>query len=788
MGLLRVAVLQLCVLLAACSAATPEELLSQARTAIAAQEYRTAEIHLKNLLQQQPDNAEARGLLGEVLLETGDLPGAEQSLRMAVQRGAEGAAEVSLLRALVGQAKFKESLEYADARALPKNPGDTADVSVLRGAAHRGLREPERAVEVYRAALATTPDALDIRTELASTLFALGRQAEGRELVSAVLVDDPNYSPALLLRAGLETAAGDRAAAEATLQQVVELERPNAARSQRYFLAMAPLIEVQTQLGKNDAAAANADALLALNPGHPLARYAKALVEIAQGDLAGAEQRLEDLVADAPQYWPAHRLLGAINLRQDQLGQAAMYLQAAVNNDPADSAARLQLAELYVRQGNLDAARTLMEGTPGGVRDDVFLAFAAGASQRAGLEEQASELFDRLEQQSPTDIQQLVGLSSVYTAAGEFERAVRVLQSSNLQGDQNRLMSDYLLALVRVRQGDLESADGLAEKLQGEYSQAAWPLNLRGVIALMRGDTAGARRFIERGLELEPRSVASLLNMSRVAVAERDTEGAEGYLRQALEVDPAEPAALLGLAQFSMARRDYAAARALIERAPQSSGRMLAEADLLGAEQRFGEAADLFAQVFAAQPSSSVAIRAYESARRAGRANADAQLRRWHADHPDDSPTSFALASVELEGGNLPEAERLYESVIATNPNHAATLNNLAWIYGERRDPRALELGERALTAAPDNPSIADTVGWLYVQNGNATRGLPLLARAAGALPEELDVHYHWAVALAETGDTAGAVDILQRLTRDDRQFASRADAERRLNALRTAR
>jgi Tfp pilus assembly protein PilF len=304
----------------------------------------------------------------------------------------------------------------------------------------------------------------------------------------------------------------------------------------------------------------------------------------------------------------------------------------------------------------------------------------------------------------------------------------------------------------------------------------------------MRGDPDGARALIERALELEPRGIAALLNMSRIAAAQKDNAGAERYLRQALEVDPAEPAALIGLAQVAMRRGDFAGARSLLERAPESTTRMLTQADLLGLEKRFDEASQLYAEVFALRPSELVALRAYEAARRAGRANADAQLRRWHAEHPMDPTTNFTLASLAIENKDLAAAERLYEAVAAVNPNHAATLNNLAWLYGERNDPRAIAFGERAYAAEPSNASIADTLGWLYVQNGSAARGLPLLAEAARVLPDQDDVHYHWAVALAETGDAARAIEILQRVTSSGREFSNRADAERRLNELRRTR
>ena len=57
---------------AACSAPTPEKLLSDANAAIAKGDARTAEIQLKNLLQEQPDNTTGRLLLGTLMLRTGD--------------------------------------------------------------------------------------------------------------------------------------------------------------------------------------------------------------------------------------------------------------------------------------------------------------------------------------------------------------------------------------------------------------------------------------------------------------------------------------------------------------------------------------------------------------------------------------------------------------------------------------------------------------------------------------------------------------------------------------------
>jgi len=769
----------------ACSAPTPEELLADARVALATGETRTAEIHLKNLLQQDPANATARLLLGGVAATTGDFRAAEQSLRRAVQLGADPAeAQLLLVRALIAQGKRNEALEQI-ATGPTLAGADQIALLTLQGAAYRGLGDRDRAESAYRSALALDPRSSSVRTELAGLLIESGRTRDAKTIIDGLLAEDPRFAPALLLRGRLESSSGQNAAAEATLQQAVELERANAVRSPTYAVGLAQLVEVQLAQGKLDEAVANSDALLALNANNPIARYMKAAVEVQQKNLDGAEQRLESVVAEFPEYWPAHRMLGAINMSQNQPRQALMYLRTAVNNNPSDGAARTQLAELYIHEGDVEAAKKLMESAPSAaVSDGLFFAFAGRVSQRAGVDEQAARYFDRSEQQTLTDARQLVDVSNMYMSAGEFERAVRVLQSASLDDPQGKQLQDYLLALIQVRQGNVQAAAASAQRLIEQQPGVAWPLNLGSSIAVINGDFPRARALAEKALAIEPQSTAALMTLARVAAAEKDPREAEGYLRRVIEARPGEASALLGLTQLAAARGDFEAARSWIEKLPSSPARQVLEADLLNAQGRFDVAAAAYAKAYSAQPSLEVALRAYGAATRAGRSDADAQLLAWSASNPNDAGGNFALGAVALNRGQADESVRRYEAVLAVNPQHAASLNNLAWLYGQSGDARALDFAERALAVDPNNPSIADTLGWLHVQRGDAAQGLPLLERATNALPGQAEVRYHWAVALADTGDSARALEVLRTVVANGGNFPGRPDAEKRVGEL----
>jgi predicted Zn-dependent protease len=79
-------------------------------------------------------------------------------------------------------------------------------------------------------------------------------------------------------------------------------------------------------------------------------------------------------------------------------------------------------------------------------------------------------------------------------------------------------------------------------------------------------------------------------------------------------------------------------------------------------------------------------------------------------------------------------------------------LNNLAWLYQQVRDPRAGDVAKRAYDAAPSIAAIADTYGWILVEEGRIEEALPILKKAASADGSVPDIAYHYAVALAKGG------------------------------------
>lgn len=93
------------------------------------------------------------------------------------------------------------------------------------------------------------------------------------------------------------------------------------------------------------------------------------------------------------------------------------------------------------------------------------------------------------------------------------------------------------------------------------------------------------------------------------------------------------------------------------------------------------------------------------------------------------------LATSLAQRGLNKAAIQQYEIVLARAPKNAAALNNLAVLYQQEHDPRAAAIAEKAYQLNPDDPLVADTLGWVLVDSGSdLKRGAAILKQAvAGA-------------------------------------------------------
>jgi predicted Zn-dependent protease len=117
-------------------------------------------------------------------------------------------------------------------------------------------------------------------------------------------------------------------------------------------------------------------------------------------------------------------------------------------------------------------------------------------------------------------------------------------------------------------------------------------------------------------------------------------------------------------------------------------------------------------------------------------------------------------------------------------PANPVVLNNLAWLYSQKNDPRALDYAERAHASAPNAPAIMDTLGYILVHKGDVDRGLPLLKQAYDASKKAPEIGYHFAVALEKSGKAAEARSVLEAVLNDTASFDDKAEAKKLFDSI----
>jgi putative PEP-CTERM system TPR-repeat lipoprotein len=299
---------------------------------------------------------------------------------------------------------------------------------------------------------------------------------------------------------------------------------------------------------------------------------------------------------------------------------------------------------------------------------------------------------------------------------------------------------------------------------------------------ILGDDKANAIRTLEQMANLSPENPRIHYQIGSAKAETGDYRGARIALEKAIALKPdfVEARSVLALAEIKDGRLDeaLAIARELSADYPDAPTGAALEGAILLEGGRPAEAATAFEAAYGIQKSASL-VASLASAYLQDDRHADAikLLQEWTADHPADNRALLILAQTLQTQGRDEEAIGAYEALVEAGERNYLVLNNLAWLYQERGDARAVEVAREAYDLAPDRPEVADTYGWILVRNGNSKEGLSILQQAYVAFPTQTEIGYHVAVGLKEEGRKEEAIRLLRRLLSESPDFAQAEEA-----------
>ena len=149
---------------------------------------------------------------------------------------------------------------------------------------------------------------------------------------------------------------------------------------------------------------------------------------------------------------------------------------------------------------------------------------------------------------------------------------------------------------------------------------------------------------------------------------------------------------------------------------------------------------------------------------------------------PDTVEIKYELAMLYERDNKMRDAERLLREVIAIDPGHAHAHNALGYSLADRnqRLPEALELITRALSLAPKDPFILDSMGWVKFRMGDNQAALEYLEQAYAKRPEA-DIAAHLAEVLWLLGRRDEAQKYLKEGAQREPKNSTLIDTAKRL-------
>jgi putative PEP-CTERM system TPR-repeat lipoprotein len=381
---------------------------------------------------------------------------------------------------------------------------------------------------------------------------------------------------------------------------------------------------------------------------------------------------------------------------------------------------------------------------------------------------------------------------------------------ANLQLRQDK-PDDAIALLERARTADLTAVDprfalielyilrkepNKAMIVAAELTTIA-PQSARATVALAGAQFAAGERqsaftSFRRAATLQPNAPQPHQLLARAMLESGDEPGARAALQQAVAVAPDFEPARLDLINLELKTGHKEAALKVAEAwrtaRPDHPPAIALVGSVLMRDARHADAVKAYEALVKLAPTAGSVGLLVEARTQAGTPDADRPLRDYVAAHAEDPRGHQLLGQRYLAAKDLAKARAAFEKASALAPNDAATLNNLAWIYQAAGDPRAAQFAERAHALAPASPDIADTFGWILVQQGQVDKGVPMLREAAAKLPNNAEVRYHLAAALAKSGDQDNARTMLRSLIESGDTFEGEADARALLDKISSAR
>jgi tetratricopeptide (TPR) repeat protein len=464
---------------------------------------------------------------------------------------------------------------------------------------------------------------------------------------------------------------------------------------------------------------------------------AQSLVRLGRGKEAWSE--LSDMLEDRPDD-PRLLILAGQALRQaGKFDESVEFLKRAANLPEFRQRAGLELVETLAAAGKFkEAAGVLGDFLQREGATSAGLTRWATLLARAGERSKAREVLDRVLSGDPSQREAVLLKALLEAGDGHIETAEGLYRRALAAGpDDVDAQMGLIRLLVEVRR--LNEARPLLDQVWKEISDAKGdtrdPLvevaQERATLELIDHKLEAARPWLDRcGGGPLPRRVLALWG-EYFRSGEAFKEGLGFVRKAAVEDDPQTRRLQKALtAEFAIASGDDASGREVLDGLlAGDSDDVVAGLGVLERRKRFADAAR----------------------------GARAALARL-----GDAPAVvFALAAALERSGAWDEAVAEFRALLAKQPDNAASLNYLGYMFADRgvHLEEARTMLTKAVSLEPTSGAFQDSLGWVYFRLGDLDRAEKHLMEAVRLEPFDATVQEHLGDLFRARGEGAKAAE-----------------------------
>jgi len=712
---------------------------------------RSSIIELKGALQKNPNNAEARRLLGELSLIDGNGAAAEKELRRALELGvARETILIPLLQALLIQGKNAEVLnESGPVPAL--SLADQAKIAALRGNAWLALEEFQKAKVEYEKGLAIDEKSASARLGMARLAIRDKDLDHALNLVDAALQSESNLADAWSLKAELEQAKRELEKAEASYSKAIELRRANAAdRANRALLRI--------ELKKLDDAKSDIEVLKNNTPNYFLGHYADGIFKLDQKKYPEAQVAFEEAAKRNEKFTPIFYFLAATHLYQNHLAQADKDLSRFLGVFPSSAKATQLMALIKFQKKDFEAARTFLTPVMQSMPEDVFtLKLMANIEFAMGERDKGLEYLKKVVELDPKSPISKLELGIGLFDAGYADKGMEMLKTA-VELDPNLIQADAYMALVHLQAKEFEKAQTVIGSLKKKIPESPLPLNLDGMFFVMKNDLDNAKKSFHEALKISPKDLTASDSLAKIALQEKKLDTALDLYSQIIKDHPEHISAYLTAAELQANKGNAAETESYlklaIERSPQALSPRVLLARFYTRQGRPKQAEVILQQVRQDYFSNPEFLEGLVEAQLEGNEVAAAldTASAFVKAVPGSALAHFSLARAYEANNDLAKMRSELKKTLEIDPGFPSARVALVKLLATEKKLVEAEAKLKALEKDfPDGPEVFALSGWFSLQQGKPSEAINAYQKAFDQSP-----HSSYLLALAKAHWIAG--------------------------------